>query len=150
MLHIYVDADGCPVREEIFRVARRCELDVTLVANAWMDVPGWKNIELVTVGDAFDAADDWIVEHVEAKDIVITGDIPLASRCLAKGCRVLGIRGKEFTEHTIGEALAAREMLANLREMGVPTRGQKPLEKKDRSRFLQELDRIIQALRRGK
>ena len=115
MLHIIVDADACPVKKEIYRVAGRYQLNVTLVANAWMRVPNERWITLEVVGDRFDAADDWIAENVQAHDIVITADIPLASRCLEKGARVLGPTGKPFTEDNIGSAVATRELLAGLR-----------------------------------
>ena len=98
MLHIYVDADACPVKQEVYRVAKRCGLEVTLVANSWMRVPDERWLKLEVVGEGFDEADDWIVEHVQPDDIVITADIPLASRCLKNGARVIGSTGKPFTE----------------------------------------------------
>ncbi|MEN8164036.1 MAG: YaiI/YqxD family protein, partial [Acidobacteriota bacterium] len=108
MLHIFVDADACPVKSEVYRVAGRYGLEVTLVANSWMRTPdeGWISLEVV--GEGFDAADDWIVEHVQSGDIVITADIPLASRCLKEGARVLGSTGKPFTQDNIGQAVATR------------------------------------------
>jgi uncharacterized protein YaiI (UPF0178 family) len=147
-LHIYVDADACPVKQEVYRVAKRCGLEVTVVTNSWMRVPeeGW--IELEVVGDGFDAADDWIVEHVQADDIVITADIPLASRCIKEGARVIGTTGKPFTEDNIGSALATRELLSELRGAGEITGGPPPIQKRDRSRFLQQLDEVIQTIRR--
>ncbi|MGD2064633.1 MAG: YaiI/YqxD family protein [Nitrospirota bacterium] len=148
MLHIFVDADACPVKEEVYRVARRCRLEVTVVANSWMRVPDEQGITLEVVTGGFDAADDWIVEHVQADDIVVTADIPLASRCLKAGARVLGSTGRPFTEDNIGDALATRELLSELRDAGQVTGGPPPLEKRDRSRFLQELDQVIQAVRR--
>ncbi len=102
MLHIYVDADACPVKDEIYRVAERYRLKVTLVANSPFRVPFDERIRLVVVGGAFDAADDWIVEHAGEGDIVVTADIPLASRCLKNGARVIGSTGKPFTDATIG------------------------------------------------
>ncbi|MBC2733341.1 MAG: YaiI/YqxD family protein [Desulfobacteraceae bacterium] len=149
MLHIIVDADACPVKKEIYRVAGRYQLNVTLVANAWMRVPNERWITLEVVGDRFDAADDWIAENVQAHDIVVTADIPLASRCLAKGARVLGPTGKPFTEDNIGSAVATRELLAGLRAAGEITGGPPPLQKNDRSRFLQQLDNVIQSIRRA-
>jgi uncharacterized protein YaiI (UPF0178 family) len=148
MLHIFVDADACPVKQEVYRVARRYRLDVTLVANSWMRVPneGWVALEVVENG--FDAADDWIVERVQPDDIVVTADIPLASRCLDRGARVLGPTGKPFTENNIGQAVATRDLLADLRGAGEVTGGPPPLKKSDRSRFLQQLDEAIQAIRR--
>ena len=148
MLHIFVDADACPVKEEVYRVARRCGLEVTLVANSWMRVPEERGIALAVVTDGFDAADDWIVEHVQADDIVVTADIPLASRCLKQGARVVGPTGWPFTEDNIGDAVATRELLSELRDAGQITGGPPPLEKRDRSRFLQRLDHVIQAIRR--
>ena len=150
MLKIYVDADGCPVKQEVYRVAKRYGLKVTLVANSWMRVPYENWLELVVVDEQFDAADDWIVEHVTENDIVISGDIPLASRCLEKGARVLGPRGRAFTEQSIGDALAKRELFSHLRDLGTMGGGPPLFEKRDRSHFLQRLDQIIQAIRRGK
>jgi len=109
LLHIFVDADACPVKQEVYRVARRYHLDVTLVANSWMRVPDEPWIALEVVGDGFDAADDWIVEHVQPDDIVITADIPLASRCLKEGARVIGSTGKPFTQNNIGLSVATRD-----------------------------------------
>ena len=143
---IFVDADACPVKDEVYRVARRHGVPVTLVADAWMRVPDEEGIELVVVKGDFDAADDWIVEHTGAGDIVVTGDIPLADRCLKLGARVLGLRGREFTEDTIGEAMAGRELAAELRDMGIQTGGPRPFEKRDRSEFLQKLDAMLHAV----
>jgi uncharacterized protein YaiI (UPF0178 family) len=148
--HIFVDADGCPVRQEVYRVAQRYGLKVVLVSNARMRIPHADWVELVVVDGQFDAADDWIVEHVGARDIVISGDIPLASRCLKKGAWVLGPTGHVFSEENIGEALASRDLLSHLRELGTITGGPAPFEKRDRSRFLQRLDATIQTVRRGK
>jgi uncharacterized protein YaiI (UPF0178 family) len=146
---IFVDADGCPVKPEIYRVARRYDLPVTLVANAWMRVPKAPGLELVVVPGGLDVADDWIAERVTADDIVITADIPLAARCLRKGARVLDTRGGVFTEDGIGEALASRELLSRLRDLGTVTGGPAPFAPRDRSLFLQRLDAAIQALRRA-
>jgi len=148
MLHIYVDADACPVKQEVYRVAKRYGLGVTLVSNSWMRVPDERWITLEVVGDGFDAADDWIVERVERDDIVVTADVPLASRCLARGARVVGPTGKPFTESNIGAAVATRNLLADLRGAGEITGGPPPLTKRDRSRFLQSLDEAVQAVRR--
>jgi len=148
LLHIYVDADACPVKQEVYRVAKRYRLDVTLVANSWMRVPDERWLRLEVVGDGFDAADDWIVEQVEPYDIVITADIPLASRCIKEGARVIGSTGKPFTEDNIGSALATRDLLSELRGAGEITGGPPPLQKRDRSRFLQALDEVIQSIRR--
>ena len=149
MLHIFVDADACPVKDEVYLVAARYGLDVTLVANTWMRVPEDPNVALEVVGDALDAADDWIVAHAGAHDIVITADIPLASRCLERGARVVGPAGKPFTEDNIGEAVATRNLLAELRTAGEMTAGPPPLTDRDRSRFLQQLDQDIQSIRRA-
>lgn len=148
MLHIYVDADACPVKNEIYRVAQRYDLKVTLVTNSWMRIPNedWINLKLVEEG--FDAADDWIVEKVQLNDIVITADIPLASRCLKKGASAIGNTGKPFTEDNIGQVLATRDLMSELRSSGEITSGPKPLMKSDRSRFLQQLDEVIQSIRR--
>ncbi len=150
MPQIYVDADACPVKEETYRVAKRYGLRVTLVANSWMRIPSEAWLELVVIeGADLDAADDWIAERVASGDIVITADIPLAARCLAKGARVLGSRGHEFTEDSIGDAVASRELLSNLRESGVVPGGPPPIDKQDRSRFLHRLDAMIVAARRS-
>jgi uncharacterized protein YaiI (UPF0178 family) len=148
MLHIYIDADACPVKPEVFRVADRYGLSVTLVAARWMRVPTSENIDLQIAGNDLDAADDWIAEHVVRDDVVVTADIPLAARCLKKEAFVLGSTGKPFTEANIGSALAARELLADLRETGEVTGGPPPFSKADRSRFLQQFDQGIQAVRR--
>ena len=148
MLHIFVDADACPIKQEVYRVASRYCLHVPLVANAWMRVPDEQWIVLEVVEDGFDAADDWIVEHVQSHDSVVTADIPLASRCLKEGARVIGSTGRPFTEENIGEAVATRDLLSDLRDTGEITGGPPPLTKRDRSRFLQELDAVIQSIRR--
>lgn len=148
MLNIFVDADACPVKNEVYRVASRYRLNVTLVANSWMRIPNERRIVLEVVEDGLDAADDWIAEHVEPHDIVVTADIPLASRCLKEGARVIGSTGKPFTENNIGEAVATRDLLSDLRGAGEITGGPPPLKKRDRSRFLQQLDEVIQSIRR--
>jgi len=147
MTHIYVDADGCPVKDEIYRVAKRYGVPVTLVANSSMRTPDEDSIKFVLVDDGFDAADDWIVEQVKANEIVVTADIPLAARCIEKGARVLGPKGRVYTEESIGGALADREVSSQLREHGLMTGGPAPFGKKDRSRFLQRLDDEIHACR---
>ncbi len=148
MLHIYVDADSCPVKQEVYRVAKRYHLDVTLVANSWMRVPAEQWLSLEIVGDAFDAADDWIVEHALAHDIVVTADILLANRCIQKDASVLGTTGKVFTEDNISESVATRNLMSELRESGVISGGPAPIQGCDRSRFLQELDKLINAIKR--
>ena len=148
MLHIFVDADACPVKDEVYRVAKRYQLDVTLVANAWMRVPheDWLTLEIVT--DGFDAADNWIVEHVQAHDVVVTADIPLASRCLSLDACVIGPTGKPFTEDNIGGTVATRDLMAELRGAGEISGGPPPMQKHDKSQFLQALDQGIQSIRR--
>ncbi|PLX73991.1 MAG: YaiI/YqxD family protein [Desulfuromonas sp.] len=148
MLHIYIDADACPVKAETYRVAERYQLPVTLVANTRMRVPDNARIRLEVVNDGFDAADDWIVEQVEEHDIVITADIPLASRCLKKGAKVVGTSGKPFTEENIGDTVATRDLLAELRGAGEITTGPPPMTQRDRSRYLQSLDQVVQAIKR--
>ncbi len=148
--HIYIDADGCPVKDETYKVAQRYDLPVTVVANQWMQTPPGDRITMKVVGDGFDEADDWIVEHCEENDIVIAIDIPLADRCLKKGARVLGYKGRVFTLEGIGDALANREIAANLRDAGVMTGGPAPFDKKDRGRYLQALDALIHAARKGR
>jgi uncharacterized protein YaiI (UPF0178 family) len=147
--HIYIDADACPVKRETYHVAERYGLPVTLVANSWMRIPDKEWLKLVVVNDHLDAADDWIAENVCENDIVVSGDIPLASRCLKKGALVLGTTGKEFTDTDIGQALAMRELLSELREAGTIMGGPAQFQKKDRSRFLQSLDQMIQRVRRN-
>lgn len=148
MLHVFVDADACPVKEEVYRVAGRYALSVTVVANSWMRVPTDARIAFELVKGGFDAADDWIVSHAGPDDIVITADIPLASRCLASGTLVIGPTGKPFTEDNIGGIVATRNLLSELRGAGEITGGPKPLAQQDRSRFLQQLDEAIQRVRR--
>ncbi len=147
MTHIFVDADACPVKQEVYRVAGRHGLGVTLVSNSWMRTPLDDAIELVVVDGGLDVADDWIAEHVEEGDVVVTADIPLAARCLEKKARVLKPTGRVFTEDMIGEALASRELLSQLRDVGVVTGGPAPFEKRDRSRFLQNLEEAIRSVR---
>jgi len=148
LLKIYIDADACPVKDEVYRVAQRHELDVIVVANTWMNTPKSSLIRLQVVDGKFDAADDWIVDHAQTDDIVITADIPLASRCLDKDARVLGPKGREFTKNNIGDIMATREIMSHLRDLGTATGGPAPFQKKDRSRFLQSLDRMIQTILR--
>jgi uncharacterized protein len=142
---LYVDADGCPVKNEVYRVARRYRLKVYLVSNSRMRIPQEDLFELVIVNEQFNAADDWIVARVRDNDIVVSSDIPLAARCLKKGARVLDPKGRVFTKESIGDALANRELMAYLRDMGNITGGPAPFDKQDRSRFLQRLDDVIQA-----
>ena len=143
MPDVYVDADACPVKDEVYRVARRHDLRVVLASNTWMRVPREDWVKLVIVEGDLDAADDWIAEHVTTGDIVVTADIPLASRCLAEGALVLNPRGRAVTDDSIGDALAGRELMSQLRESGLVTGGPAPFEKRDRSRFLHSLDEMI-------
>jgi len=148
MLHIFVDADACPVKNEVYRVAGRYQLKVTLVANNWMRIPRDSRVSLQVVGGGFDAADDWIVEQVGGGDIVVTADIVLAGRCLEKDALVLGTTGKPFTDDNIGDAIAIRDLLADLRGAGEQTGGPRPMTPRDRSLFLQKLDDMIQSILR--
>jgi uncharacterized protein len=143
-VQIYVDGDGCPVKQEIFKVAKRYALPVHVVANGWMQTPDAPRVQMVIVGQELDAADDWIVERAGAEDVVITTDIPLAARCVAKKASVLHPTGKRFTEDDVGTALALRDLLASLREAGTRTGGPAPFQERDRSQFLQALDAAIQ------
>lgn len=148
MLHIFIDADACPVKEEVYRVAHRYKLSVTLVAGSRMRIPDGGKVTLEVVDQGMDAADDWIVQEIEANDIVITSDIPLAARCIQRGAYVLGHAGKPFTDDNIGPALATRDLLSELRQFGEVTGGPPPLGKRERSRFLQGLDKAINEIRR--
>jgi uncharacterized protein YaiI (UPF0178 family) len=149
MLDIYIDADACAVKQEVYKVADRCSLRVFVVSNVPMHVPaGQARILNMAVGPGDNAADDWIAENIHAGDICITADIPLASRCLKQGASALGMRGKPFSEDSIGDALATRELMSTLRESGRISGGPPPMARKDRSRFLDALDQIIQKIRR--
>ncbi|MCG8460070.1 MAG: YaiI/YqxD family protein [Holophagales bacterium] len=147
-MKIYVDADACPVKGEIVRVAERHGLEVVLVANSWMRTPGGSTVSLQVVGKGLDSADDWIADRVQEHDIVVTADILLAARCLGAGASVLGTTGKLFTEDNIGDAVASRELLAELREYGEKVGGPAAMKKGDRSRFLHQLDEIIRSIQR--
>ncbi len=148
MLHIYVDADACPVKQEIYKVAQRYGLSVTLVANSYMRCPSGDWIRLVVVDKGLDEADDWIVEQATTDDIVITGDIPLAARCLDEGAVVLGHKGRPFTPENVGESLATRQLLSQLRDQGIMSGGPPPFAPRDRSLFLQQLDQMINTIKR--
>jgi uncharacterized protein YaiI (UPF0178 family) len=148
-ISLYIDADACPVKTEIYRVAERYALKVYVVSNSYINVPRDPRIERVVVSDGFDAADDWIAERVGPQDIVITSDIPLADRSLKKGAAAIGSTGVAFTTSSIGMAMASRELMSNLRAMGETTGGPKPMSPRDRSRFLSTLDETIQKLRRA-
>lgn len=144
MTTIYVDADGCPVKEEVYRVARRHQVAVVLVANSWMRTPELSLVRLQVVGDGFDEADDWMVDNARSGDVAVTADIPLASRLIDREVRVVDPRGREFKEGQIGGALATREILSHLRDMGEVTGGPAPMRPKDRSKFLSTLHEIVE------
>jgi uncharacterized protein YaiI (UPF0178 family) len=147
VITIFVDADACPVKDEIYRVAKRLGLKVFVVSNGRLSVPRDPMIELVVVAKgALDAADDWIAERSDGGSVVVTQDILLAARCLAKGAKALDPRGRVFTDEGIGDALATRELMAQLRDMGEVSGGPAPFSDKDRSRFLQNLDTVVQKL----
>ncbi|TXM60021.1 YaiI/YqxD family protein [Methylobacterium sp. WL120] len=146
---IYVDADACPVKDETYRVAARYGLHVYVVANSFLNVPREPWIERVVVGDAMDAADDWIAERAVAGSVVVTADVPLASRCVKAGATVIGPNGKPFSESAIGMALATRNLMQDLREAGTITGGPRPFSARDRSAFLGALDRAVNRIRRG-
>jgi len=149
-VQIYVDADACPVKDEVMRVAERHGLPVHIVSNSWMRLADSPLINRVIVEDGPDAADDWIANEIGACDIAVTADIPLAARCLEAGAKVIGPTGKPFTEDGIGMALAMRDLMADLRETG-EVRGSNPaFTRQDRSRFLQALEQAIQEVRRGR
>ncbi|MBF0342560.1 MAG: YaiI/YqxD family protein [Magnetococcales bacterium] len=149
-MNIYVDADACPVKAEVMRVAQRHGLNVHMVSNQWMRLPASPLLHVQVVSGGLDKADDWIVEHIVRGDIVVTADIPLAARCLAKDARVLGPSGKPFDDDGIGMALAMRDLNAHLRDAGEIRGGGPPFGPKDRSRFLQAMEEMIQAVKRGK
>jgi uncharacterized protein YaiI (UPF0178 family) len=147
-IRIFVDADACPVKPEIYKVAERYGLKVYVVANAVMNVPRSDMIERVIVSEGPDIADNWIAERAGASDIVITADIPLAGRCVRNQATVIGPTGKPFTEDSIGMVLATRDLMTDLRSAGATTRGPPPLSRQDISRFLSALDLAVTRLRR--
>lgn len=147
MLTVFVDADACPVKDEVYKVARRYGLRVLVVANAHQRVPADPLVELV-VRTGFGAADDWIAEQAGAGDVVVTADVPLAARVVANGAVALDPRGRLLTEAEVGEALAMRDLMEGLRQAGTATGGPPPLTPKDRSRFLSKLDEAINAAHR--
>lgn len=149
-IRILVDADACPVKDEIYKVAWRYEIPVTIVSNSPIRVPDHPLIGRVVVGDGFDAADDWIAETADAASIVVTGDILLADRCLKAGATVLGPTGKSFTSSSIGGAVATRAIMADLRAGGEQLGGPAPFRQADRSAFLQALDTAIVRMRKGR
>ena len=149
-IRIYVDADACPVKDEIYKVAARHGLPVTVVANGFIRVPLDPLIERIAAGSAADAADDWIDQRAGANDIVITPDIPLASRCVKAGAQVIAPTGKPFTADSIGMALAVRDLMHDLRSAGEVTGGPRPFSSRDRSAFLAALDQAIRRLQRAR
>ena len=146
---IYVDADACPVKAEIYRVAARHGVAVYVVANAIIALPREPWVHRVVVGDALDAADDWIAERAAPGSIVVTADVPLAARCVRVGATVLAPSGRVFTDDSIGMALATRNLMTDLRAAGATTRGPKPMSNADRSRFLSALHEAIVRLQRS-
>jgi uncharacterized protein YaiI (UPF0178 family) len=146
---IYIDADACPVKEEVYRVARRYGLKTYVVSNGWMQVPRESLIEQVVVDAGPDIADNWIAERAGPGDVVITADIPLADRCLKSGAQTLKSNGQPFTADSIGSALAGRMVGEHLRSMGVATSGPAPFSAADRSRFLQALDQAVVKARKA-
>jgi uncharacterized protein YaiI (UPF0178 family) len=148
-IEVFVDADACPVKAEVYRVAARYGVKVHVVANQVIAVPQDPLVERVTVGSGFDAADDWIAERAGRGAVVVTADIPLASRCLKAGAAVISPTGRAFTDASIGMALATRNLMDQLRSAGEITGGPRPFGPKDRSAFLQSLDREIVRLKRA-
>ena len=145
---LYIDADACPVKDEVYKVAQRYGLNVYVVSNAFMAIPAHPRIERVVVPAGPDVADDWIAERASAGDVVITNDIPLAERALAKGAAAIAPNGRAFTRDSIGSAIAQRAIMEQIRSTGAITGGPAPFEKADRSRFLQALDEAIVRERR--
>ena len=148
-IRILVDADACPVKDEIYKVAFRRDVPVRVVSNAHLRVPAHPLVARVVVSDRFDAADDWIAEQAGPRDVVITADILLADRCLKNGAAVIANNGKPFTAASIGGAIATLAILADLRAGGDVVGGPAPFTKADRSRFLQALDEALVRLARG-
>jgi uncharacterized protein YaiI (UPF0178 family) len=150
---IYVDADACPVKEEILKVAYRHNIETFIVSNAWLRMDVGPLVKKIVVSEGADEADNWIADHIGEGDIAITADIPLASRCLEKSAFVLGPTGKEFTDDNIGIALVVRDIRSEQREMGEGKKGQMrghynaAFSNSDRSNFLQQLERLIQKLK---
>ncbi|WGM48883.1 hypothetical protein KOAAANKH_03797 [Brevundimonas sp. NIBR10] len=140
---LFIDADACPVKDEVYRVAARYGLHVFVVSNSWINTPREKWIEQVVVDAGPDIADDWIAERAVTGDVVITADIPLADRCLKSGAQAIKSNGQAFTPNSIGSALAGRMVGEHLRSMGVATSGPPPFGPRDRSNFLQALDQAV-------
>ncbi|MEM7226800.1 MAG: YaiI/YqxD family protein [Pseudomonadota bacterium] len=150
MLEIYVDGDACPVKPEVFKVAQRHDLVVHIVSNRGLRPNADPRVRQVVVGEGLDAADDWIAEHIGPGDIAVTADIGLAARCLKAGARPLGPTGKPFTEANIGMAQSLRDLTSQLRDSGEIRGGGPGFSKRDRSRFLEQLEITVQAVRRGR
>ncbi len=148
-LRLFIDADACPVKEECYRVAERCGLQVFVVSNGWINTRRAPFIEQVVVDAGPDIADDWIAERAGPGDIVVTSDIPLADRVLKSGAQAIKPNGQAFTSDSIGSALAGRMVGEHLRSMGVATSGPAPFGPRDRSAFLQALDRAVVVARRA-
>ena len=148
-IQIYIDADACPVKAEVYRVAERHGLMVYVVANSFMNVPREPLVKLVVVGSGMDVADDWIAERAGKRDIVITSDVPLAARCVQAGASVIAPNGRPFTENSIGMALATRNLMEQIRDSGEITGGPKPFGPRDRSNFLSALNQAIVRLKRS-
>jgi len=146
---IIIDADACPVKDEIYRVAARHRLRVLVVANSYMMIPKDPMIERIVVPSGLDAADNWIAEHATVRDVVVTADVPLAARCVKAGATVLAPNGREFTPSSIGMALATRNLMQDMRDAGAVTRGPKPFSPRDRSTFLSNLDTILVRLKKS-
>lgn len=145
---IYVDADACPVKDEVYKVARRLSLDVHVVANSFIRTPAEPRVRFVLVDAGADAADDWIAERAGLGDVVVTNDIPLAGRALESGAEVISPTAKVFTSDMIGAALATRGLMEHLRSFGEITSGPRPFSPKDRSAFLSALDAAINRAKR--
>ena len=149
MIEIYVDADACPVKDEALKVADRHSLVIHYVSNSWMRLPDGERVKRVVVQEGPDAADNWIADTIKPGDVVVTQDIPLAARCLKKGARAIGNTGKPFTEAAIGMALAMRDLSQHLRETGESKGFNAAFSRQDRSRFLEELEKAVQASKCG-
>jgi len=148
VLEIYIDADGCPVKDEVYRVAQRYGLKVWVVANDWLRVPEDPLVTRTIVSQGLDRADDWIAQRIGRGDVAITTDVPLAARCVKQGARALAPNGRAFTADSIGSDLATRNLMTSLREAGEVRGGGRPFSKQDRARFLGALDGAIQAIKR--
>jgi len=149
-MRTYIDADACPVKDEVYRFAARHQVPVTVVAVGFIRVPQDPMIERVAAGASPDAADNWIAERAAAGDIVITADVPLASRCVKAGAEVIAPNGRPFAEQSIGMTLAVRNLMHDLRSAGEVTRGPRPFSPRDRSAFLSALDETVRRVQRAR